>query len=218
MVKSQPIIDTVKKARSVSTKRKFKQSFELVINLKDIDVKKNQLNVNETIFLPNPPQNTSKVCVIASGDLSLRAGKSDADQVLEIDKIDEISGDKRSARKIVNSYDFFLAETSAMSKIGKVLGKFLGPKGRMPLPITQTSPIENMISKYKTAVRIRGRTLSLATKLGDEDMDDEKIAENALSVINTVTSKLPNNENNLKGFVIKLSMSPPVRISAQEVS
>ena len=49
-------------------------------------------------------------------------------------------------------------------------------------------------------------------------MDDEKIAENALSVINTVTSKLPNNENNLKGFVIKLSMSPPVRISAQEVS
>ena len=218
MVKSQPIIDTVKKARSVSTKRKFKQSFELVINLKDIDVKKNQLNVNETIFLPNPPQNTSKVCVIASGDLSLRAGKSDADQVLEIDKIDEISDDKRSARKIVNSYDFFLAETSAMPKIGKVLGKFLGPKGRMPLPITQTSPIENIISKYKTAVRIRGRTLSLATKLGDEDMDDEKIAENALSVINTVTSKLPNNENNLKGFVIKLSMSPPVSISAQEVS
>ena len=218
MVKSQPIIDTVKNARSVSTKRKFKQSFELVINLKDIDVKKNQLNVNETIFLPNPPQNTSKVCVIASGDLSLRAGKSDADQVLEIDKIDEISDDKRSARKIVNSYDFFLAETSAMSKIGKVLGKFLGPKGRMPLPITQTSPIENLISKYKTAVRIRGRTLSLATKLGDEDMDDEKIAENALSVINTVTSKLPNNENNLKGFVIKLSMSPPVSISAQEAS
>ena len=218
MVKSQPIIDTVKKARSVSTKRKFKQSFELVINLKDIDVKKNQLNVNETIFLPNPPQNTSKVCVIASGDLSLRAGKSDADQVLEIDKIDEISDDKRSARKIVNSYDFFLAETSAMPKIGKVLGKFLGPKGRMPLPITQTSPIENIISKYKTAVRIRGRTLSLATKLGDEDMDDEKIAENALSVINTVTSKLPNNENNLKGFVIKLSMSPPVSISAQEAS
>lgn len=218
MVKSQPIIDTVKKARSVSTKRKFKQSFELVINLKDIDVKKNQLNVNETVFLPNPPQNISKVCVIASGDLSLRAGKSDADQVLETDKIDEISDDKRSARKIVNSYDFFLAETSAMPKIGKVLGKFLGPKGRMPLPITQTSPIENIISKYKTAVRIRGRTLSLATKLGDEDMDDEKIAENALSVINAVTSKLPNNEHNLKGFVIKLSMSPPVSISAQEVS
>ena len=59
MVKSQPILETVKKARSASTKRQFKQSFELVINLKDIDVKKNQINLNETIFLPNPPQNKS---------------------------------------------------------------------------------------------------------------------------------------------------------------
>ena len=80
MVKSQTILETVKQARSASTKRQFKQSFELVINLKDIDVKKNQINLNETVFLPNPPQNKSKVCVIASGDLSLRA-KTDADKV-----------------------------------------------------------------------------------------------------------------------------------------
>ena len=155
MVKSQTILETVKQARSASTKRQFKQSFELVINLKDIDVKKNQINLNETVFLPNPPQNKSKVCVIASGDLNLRA-KTDADKVLETDKIDEMSGDKRSARKIAYSYDFFLAETTAMPKVGKVLGKFLGPKGRMPLPITIDTPIENMINKYKTAIRIRG--------------------------------------------------------------
>jgi len=103
-----------------------------------------------------------------------------------------------------------------MPKVGKVLGKFLGPKGRMPLPITIDTPIENMINKYKTATRIRGRTLSLSTKLGDEDMNDEQIVENALLIINTVTSKLPNSEKNLKGFVIKLSMSPPVNLSAQE--
>ena len=215
MVKSQTILETVKQARSASTKRQFKQSFELVINLKDIDVKKNQINLNETVFLPNPPQNKSKVCVIASGDLNLRA-KTDADKVLETGKIDEMSSDKRSARKIAYSYDFFLAETTAMPKVGKVLGKFLGPKGRMPLPITIDTPIENMINKYKTAIRIRGRTLSLSTKLGDEDMPDEQIVENAMLIINTITSKLPNSEKNLKGFIIKLSMSPPITLSAQE--
>jgi large subunit ribosomal protein L1 len=127
-----------------------------------------------------------------------------------------MSGDKRSARKIAYSYDFFLAETTAMPKVGKVLGKFLGPKGRMPLPITIDTPIENMINKYKTAIRIRGRTLSLSTKLGDEDMTDEQIVENAMLIINTITSKLPNSEKNLKGFIIKLSMSPPITLSAQE--
>jgi len=73
-----------------------------------------------------------------------------------------------------------------------------------------------MINKYKTAIRIRGRTLSLSTKLGDEDMTDEQIVENAMLIINTITSKLPNSEKNLKGFIIKLSMSPPITLSAQE--
>ena len=121
------------------------------------------------------------------------------------------------SKKLVRSYDFFLAETSAMPKIGKILGKFLGPKGRMPLPLVPNAPIENMITKYKTAIRIRGRTLSLATKIGDEDMTDENVVENAIAVINAVAAKLPNNEKNLKGFVIKLSMSNPVHVPVQEV-
>ncbi len=128
-----------------------------------------------------------------------------------------MSDDKRIAKKLVRSYDFFLAEISAMPKIGKILGKFLGPKGRMPLPLAPNAPIENMITKYRTAIRIRGRTLSLATKIGDEDMTDENIVENAITVINAVVAKLPNNEKNLKGFVLKLSMSNPVHVPIQEV-
>ncbi len=54
MVKTQALLEHVKKARSASSKRNFKQSFELVINLKDIDTKKNEINLNETVFLPNP--------------------------------------------------------------------------------------------------------------------------------------------------------------------
>ena len=217
MVKTQALLEHVKKARSASSKRNFKQSFELVINLKDIDTKKNEINLNETVFLPNPLKVHSKICVIASGDLHLRAGQADADRVITIDKIDEMSGDKRIAKKLVRSYDFFLAEISAMPKIGKILGKFLGPKGRMPLPLAPNAPIENMITKYKTAIRIRGRTLSLATKVGDEDMTDENIVENAITVINAIVAKLPNNENNLKGFILKFSMSNPVRVPIKEV-
>ena len=78
MVKTQALLEHVKKARSASSKRNFKQSFELVINLKDIDTKKNEINLNETVFLPNPLKAHSKICVIASGDLDLRAGQADA--------------------------------------------------------------------------------------------------------------------------------------------
>ena len=56
--------------------------------MKDIDTKKNELNFNETIFLPHKLTNEPKICVIASGDVGLRAGKADADNVLDPSEVD----------------------------------------------------------------------------------------------------------------------------------
>ena len=49
------------------------------------------------------------------------------------------------------------------------------------------------------------------TKVGDEDLDDKLVAENVMTVINTLVDKLPNSDRNLKGIVIKLSMSSPIK-------
>lgn len=219
MVTVNGIIDLVEKARSSSTKRNLIQSFELIMTLKDLDTKKNELNINETVFLPNPLSRQTKICVFASGDLGLRAEKAKVDRVIQPDEIDLIGGNKRELRKIVRSYDFFLGETTMMANIGKVLGRFLGPMGKMPAPIPPNAPIENMISKYRTAVRIRVRNqLAVATRVGDEQLDDAKVAENAMVAFNIIIGKLPNAEKNLKKVAIKLSMSPPVKALATQVS
>lgn len=208
----EQITELVSNARSSKKSREFKQTFEVIISLKDIDTKKNDLNFNETIFLPHKLTNEPKICVIASGDVGLRAGKADADNVLDPSEVDSFGKDKRKARKIVRSYDFFMAETSAMPSVGKNLGRFMGPKGKMPTPIAPNAPIENLIQKYRAATRIRGKNqLTIATKVGDEDLDDKLVAENVLTVINALVDKLPNSDRNLKGIVIKLSMSSPIK-------
>ncbi|MDG6922170.1 MAG: 50S ribosomal protein L1, partial [Nitrososphaerota archaeon] len=57
------------------------------------------------------------------------------------------------------------------------------------------------------AVRIRARgSLSVAGKIGDESLDDSKLAENALSVINQVEKKLPNGEKNIHSLSVKKTM------------
>ena len=219
MVTQNGLENLVKKARSVATERKYKQSFELVLSLKDIDTKKNDLNINEVVFLPTPTTKRPKVCVVASGDIGLRAGRAEADRVLLPNELDIIAGNKREAKKLARSFDFFLAETSAMTKIGRGLGRYLGPRGRMPTPIPPNAAIENLIGRYKTATRVRGRNqLALAAKVGDEDQSDEKIAENSMAVISAVLDKLPNGERNLKAVTFKLSMSPPIRTSAAKVN
>jgi ribosomal protein L1 len=48
--------------------------------------------------------------------------------------------------------------------------------------------------------------------IGKEDMDENRISENVLSVYNQVLHSLPQEKNNIKEVMIKLSMSRPVKV------
>jgi large subunit ribosomal protein L1 len=203
----------VAKARAEDyKKRNFSQSFELVVTLKDIDVKKLDLNVNEVVFLPNKLSEEAKVAVFAVGDNALRAERAGADRVIEVGELDRLASEKRAAKKLAREYQFFLADTGLMPKIGKILGQYLGPKGRMPTPVPPAAPLETMLSRYRTAVRVKARgSLSVAGKIGDESLDDAKIADNALAVIGQVEKKLPNGEKNIHSLLVKKTMGKVVK-------
>ena len=208
MLTKNQIQQQVAKARAEDyKKRNFSQSFELIITLKDIDVKKLDLNVNEVVFLPNKLSEQAKVAVFAVGDNALRAERAGADRVIEAGELDRFASEKRAAKKLAREYQFFLADTGLMPKIGKVLGQFLGPKGRMPTPVPPAAPLESMLSRYRTAVRVKARgSLSVAGKIGDESLDDSKVADNALAVIGQVEKKLPNGEKNIHSLLVKKTM------------
>lgn len=208
MLSKTQIQEQVAKARNGDyKKRNFSQAFELILTLKDIDVKKTDLNVNEVVFLPNKLSEEAKVCVFAAGDNAIRAERAGADRVIEAGELDRLASEKRSAKKLAREYQFFIADTSLMPKIGRILGQFLGPKGRMPTPVPPAAPLESMLSRYKTAIRIKSRgSLSIAGKIGDESLDDSKVADNALAVITQVERKLPNGEKNINSLIVKKSM------------
>ena len=215
MLSKNQIEQQVSKARTAdNSKRKFQQSFELILKLKDVDVKKTDLNINEVVFLPNKLSDLAKVCVFAAGDNAVRAQKAGADRVIEGAELDTLASEKRTAKKLAREYQFFLADTSLMPKIGKVLGQFLGPKGRMPTPVPPNAPLETMLGRYKTAIRVKSRgSLSVAGKVGDESLEDSKVADNALAVIGQVEKKLPNGEKNIQSITLKKSMGKPAKTS-----
>jgi large subunit ribosomal protein L1 len=208
MLSKSQIEEQINQARNADyTKRKFSQSFELILKLKDVDVKKTDLNINEVVFLPNKLADLSKVCVFASGDNALRAERAGADKVIEGAELDRLASEKRKAKRLARDYQFFLADTSLMPKIGRILGQFLGPKGRMPAPVPPNAPLEAMLSRYRTAVRVKSRgSLSVAGKVGDESLENSKVADNALAVISQVEKKLPNGEKNIQSLMVKKTM------------
>jgi len=206
LIAESQLTEMIKEAKSGKKKRKFKESLEMIIVFRDIDVKKG-FAMNETVQLPKTLSSPASVCVMASGDLSLKAKDAKADKVIDESALNQMAANKQESRKFINNYDFFLAETKLMPVVGKALGQLLGPRGKMPTPLPFNAPIESILQRFRSSVRIRVRnSLSLSCKIGDESMDDSELAANAHTVVNTVEKKLPNGEKNIRKIMVKTTM------------
>ena len=210
---TKTILGSVKEAKSKTEKKKFVQSVELVINLRDIDMKKPESKIQELIELPYPAVKQINVCVIASGELASKAKKAGADLVIERSELEAMAGDKKKQKSLVKAYDSFIAEAPLMPTVGRVLGAVLGPKGRMPTPVAPTANIADIIEKQRKTVlvRLRGQPL-LQCRIGTEDMPDEHIAENIQVIMRRLEPKLKRGLKNIRSIVIKTAMGPPIEI------
>lgn len=210
MITEAQLLEMVKEAKSAEKKPKFKQSVELIMVFKDIDVKKG-FSLNETVQLPKT-HSPAAVCVMASGDMGLKAKSAKADRVIDNEELNRLAANKRESRKMINSFDFFLADTKLMPVVGKVLGQILGPRGKMPIPVPFNASIESFLQRFRSSVRVKVKnSLSLACKIGDESMEDSELAQNAHAVINAVEKKLPNGEKNLRKVMIKTTMGKLIK-------
>lgn len=209
----EAFIKALKELREKTPKRNFKQSIELSFRLRDIDLKRPENRINEAVELPHPINKPVKVCVIASGDLALRAKRAGADGVVERGELEGLSGDRKAAKKLVDAYDHFIAEAPLMPLVGRVLGSILGPRGKMPTPVPPNVSIEDVINRHKKIVRIRVRDQpSVKCRIGTEDMPEEAIAENAQAVLSAIEAKLPKGPKNVDNIRLKATMSPSVKV------
>ncbi len=215
MIAEPQLADMIKEAKQNTKQRKFKQSIELIVNFKDIDVKKG-FALNEVVQLPKT-SSPATVCVMATGDMSLKAKQANADAVVGTEELEKFAANKRESRKFINKYDFFLADTQVMPLVGKTLGQLLGPRGKMPTPVPFNAPIEAFLSRFRSSIKVRTRaSLSVSCKIGDESMEDGDLAVNAHAVLSAVEKKLPNGEKNIKRVMVKATMGQPIK-QIQEV-
>ncbi len=212
MVNENQLLETIKEAKKSEKERKFKQSLEMIMVFRDIDVKKG-FAINEVIQLPKEMSEPAKVCVMASGDMGTKAKSANADEVLDNDSITNLAQNKRESRKLLNKYDFFLADTKLMPIVGKSLGQLMGPRGKMPTPVPFNADIQSFLSRFRKSIRVRLKSsLALSCKIGDEAMDEADLAANASTIIGAIEKKLPNGDKNVKKIMIKTTMGKTVKL------
>jgi len=212
-LETKNIIEAIKEAKERSKKRNFTQSIELIINLRDVDPKKTAEKIQELIELPNPPGKENRICVVASGEMALKAKKGKADLVMKRAELEALMGDKERQKELVNSYDFFIAEAPLMPLVGKILGATLGPKGKMPTPVPPTANIADQMKRHRKMVLLRTRAQPvLQCRVGVENMPDEEITENVQAVMRRIEAKLKRGIKNIKSVNLKTTMGPSIKI------
>lgn len=212
---TKTILDAIKEVKGKSEKRNFVQSIELVINLQDVDPKKPENRIQELIELPYPHGKENRICVVASGEMALKAKRAGADLVVKRGDLEGLMGDKKKQKELAKTYDFFIAEAPLMPIVGRSLGATLGPKGKMPTPISPTANVADQIKKHRKTVlmRLRGQPV-LQCRVGNENMPDEEIAQNVEAVIRRIEGKLKRGTKNIRSIHLKTTMGSPVKVKA----
>ncbi|MCD6464157.1 50S ribosomal protein L1 [Candidatus Woesearchaeota archaeon] len=198
-----------------SKKRNFKQRVELIFSLKDLDLKKPENQLEFYVVLPHELGKKPKICCVADNNV-LQEAKNVFDTVLTQEDLKSI--DKKSAKKLVKSHKWFVASSSLMPLLARVMGKFLGSRGKMPSPkagtiITEKTSLKDLKQKLERLVKVVvKKQLAIQAVVGSEDMNPEHVVENVAELFNNVVKQLPREEKNLKAVYLKLTMSKPLKI------
>ena len=212
MVEKEKIAATVKTAIESAPKRKFRESVDITVNLKNVDLSQPKNRIDETILLPHQLGGV-KIAVLGKGDITTRGREAKADLVLPAEEIERLGGAPREARKIAAEYRFFIAETTVMSQVGRFLGPRLGPRGRMPTPVPPGTDIKPMVDRLRQSVKIRTKDrTTFHARVGSTEMDPNLIAENIDAVMKRIESVLEQGALNIRSVYVKTTMGPAVRL------
>lgn len=210
---TQEIEEAVKKVLEESKPRNFTQSIDVVITINDLDVNKPENRLDEEVLLPNGRGKDVTVAFIAEGELAYQAEQAGADVVINKERLEELGKNRPEAKKLANSYDFFVAQADLMPTVGRFLGPVLGPRKKMPKPIPASANPEVILGRLKSTIKIRVKDQPLIQSIvGSEDMAAAEIAENIDAVMDVLDRNLEQGSKQIKAMYLKTTMGPVTKV------
>ena len=214
------VLKAIKELREKSPKKKFLQTVDLIINLKNLDLKKQEHKVDIYMKLPNSKGKKPRICAFVDAQLAPKA-KDVFDTVIQKSEFDKWKNNKKNQKLLSNTHDFFVAQADMMAQVAAIFGKVLGARGKMPNPkagcvIPATANPEPVVANLQNTIRLQTKNdLSIKAVIGNESSKDDELADNILSIYNTLIPKLHQEKDNLRSIMIKLTMGPRFRIEEE---
>ncbi|MCF7798817.1 50S ribosomal protein L1 [Candidatus Woesearchaeota archaeon] len=210
------IVETLKSLRADAKERKFTQTVELIVNLKDLNLKNPDEQVEFFTTLPHG-FTKKKICAIVGGELVDEAKKV-CDFVITQGDLDKYKADKKAAKKLADEYAYFIAQANIMGQIAGVFGRIFGPRGKMPNPkagcvVPPKASLQPLYDRLQNTIKISAKKFPvIQLPVGKLDMTDVDLAENIDYLYSQIEHHLPKERHNVRGTILKLTMGKPVRL------
>jgi large subunit ribosomal protein L1 len=205
--------------------RKFDESIDLIINIKDVNLNDPKNRIDKEIILSNDiiVNDKPNICVIASDEILLEAKKLGIDTIDSDGLINLNNEEKKSKKKFAKKYEFFVVEDKMMRDVARYLARFLGPVGKIPKPFPTgygiiSSPDELRVAyeRYKKIIRIQMKKQPIIfAKIGKKSMNTDQLFENMKTVMNFIADQMPHRFNNFKSIYLKSTMGTPVKVTEE---
>ena len=203
--------------------RKFDETVDLVINVRDVDIKNPNNRIDQEFLLPHPIKKNlpkEKICFIVKDDMEISLKEKGYD-IINPGMLDDLQKQSKKEKKAVaNKYDYFVARADLMRNLAKVLARFLGQQGKMPRPqpkgfgvIKPNENLEAFIAKLSRIIKISmKKQLIIQLKFGKKSQEYKELKENLDSILSFVKNHLPNGNNNINSIFIKTTMGKAVKV------
>ncbi|MFB6132199.1 MAG: 50S ribosomal protein L1 [Halanaeroarchaeum sp.] len=207
------IEEAVTRALEDAPERNFRETVDLAINLRDIDLNDPSNRIDESVVLPSGTGQETTIVVFAEGETAVRA-EDVADDVLDEDDLEDLGDDTDAAKDLADATDFFVAEANMMQDIGRYLGTVLGPRGKMPTPLQPDDDVVETVNRMKNTVQIRsGERRTFHTRVGAENMSAAEIADNIDVIVRRLHGNLEKGPLNVDSIYVKTTMGPAVEVA-----
>jgi len=198
-------------AAASDKKRKFVETVELQIGLKDYDTQRDK-RFSGTVKLQHVPRPRMKVCVLGDAVHCEQAQKQDM-PFKSVDDLKKLNKNKKMVKKLARSFDAFMASQALIPQIPRLLGPGLNKAGKFPTMITHSDDIGDKANDIRSTVKFQlKKVLCMGVAIGNVQMTPDELRQNSLMSINFLVSLLKKNWNNVKTLHIKSTMGPPQRV------
>lgn len=205
--------------------RKFDESIDLIINIKDINLNDPKSRIDKEIILSNEviTNDRPNICVIASDEILQEAKKLGVETLDSSGLINLNNEEKKYKKKFAKRYEFFVVEDKMMRDVARYLARYLGPVGKMPKPfptgygiISSVEDLNVAYERYKKIIRIQMKKQPIIfAKIGKKSLDRQKLYENMKAVVNFIADQMPHKFNNFKSMYLKSTMGKPVKVKEE---